>query len=309
MEINPKNLKVDQEKTEMIAEKISETKQLETIWRKKQNPEINIWWYDRLVHKMEPNRIAFFDDRENTISIKIWRWDYLQFNHQKIWDDTTKDEKISNIQLTDKSVERDEIEAKKHFFINKSYRFSFDFFVPEDFPIIDNRLVIWQWKQQFMEWTKNNPVIAQRFRNWKYSISFNVNWDPKGNWWNNVVCELDKKEILWKRIKSVYEIKFSENEDGYVKIRHNWNFLREYHWKVSSSSKKYPIWEYYKDNFFFKFWLYKDTYEKRLLELRNEEKTEENKIKINDLEKATDNEKNWKLMTIYFKNYKVEEIG
>lgn len=305
----PQNLKIDHQKTKMIAEKISETKQLEIIWRKPQKPEINIWEYDRFVHKMESNRITFFDDEENTIAIKIWRWDYLQFNHEKIFDDAVKEEKITNIQLWDKSVERAEIETKEHYYLGKSYKFSFDFFIPEDFPIVDNRLVIWQWKQQFMEWTKNNPIIAQRFRNWKYSISFNVNWDPKGNWWNDIVCTLDKNEVLWKRIKSVYEIRFSENEDGYVKIRHNENLLREYNWKVSSSGKEYPIWTYYKDNFFFKFWLYKDTYEKRLLELKNEKFTEENKQKTKALEKAIDEENNWKLMTIFFKNYNVKEIG
>lgn len=292
MDNNPQDLKIDQERTSMIADQISNIKR----------PETKIWWYDRLIHKMEPNRITFFDDAESTISIKIWRWDYLQFNNQQISDNNIKKEKIDNLELWDKSVERDEIEFKKHFDLDKSYKFSFDFFVPEDFPIIDNRLVLGQWKQQFEEWTYNNPIIAQRFRNGKYTISFNSTWNPK--WWvNNKICELDAKEILGKRTKAEYEIRFSEHDDWYVKIRHNLKLLWEYTGRVSSSSTEYPIWKYYKDNFFFKFWLYRDTYQKRLLELKNEEVTDENKQKIKTLEKVIEDENNGKLMTIFFKNY------
>ncbi|AHB41762.1 hypothetical protein P148_SR1C00001G0976 [candidate division SR1 bacterium RAAC1_SR1_1] len=309
MEILPQNLKINHKKTAMIAEKISETKQLEIIGKKTQNPEINIWGYDRLIHKMEPHRITFFDDEESTIEIKIGRGDYLQFNNEKIWDDKLKEEKIKGVKTGDKSVERAEIEGKEHFLLGKSYRFNFEFFIPENFPIIDNRLVIGQWKQQFEEGTKNNALIAQRFRNGKYTISFNPTGDPKGNGGNVNICELNAKDVLGKRIQTEYEIRFSEDEDGYIKIRHNGNFLWEYHGKVSSSSKEYPVGKYYKDNFFFKFGLYKDSYEKRLLELENEEQTDENHKKIEALKKAIDDENNGKLMTVYFKNYKVEEIG
>ena len=308
MDDNLGKVNINHNKTDIIRQQIEKETQLEILGKTEKRPETKLWWYDRLIHKMEVNRIIVFDDQEETIKLSIWKWDYLQFNNQKIWGKEEREEKITNITLSDKSLERSEIETKDHYYLNRSYRFKFDFFIPEDFPIIDNRLVIWQRKQQFMEWTKNNPIIAQRFRNWKYSISVNLNWDPKSNWWNNIVCELDKKEILWKRINSIYEIRFSENEHGYIKIRYNGNLLREYNWKVSSSSSEYPIWEYYKDYFFFKFWLYRDTYQKRLLELENGEDTLENSEKIDSIELAIKNENEWKLMSIYFKNYRVEEI-
>lgn len=308
MDDNLEILKINHKKTDSIREKIEKETELEILGKTQKRPETKLWWYDRLIHKMEANRIIVFDDKEETIKLSIWKWDYLQFNNQKIWEKKEREDKITHMILSDKSLERSEIETKNHYYLEKSYRFNFDFFISEDFPIIDNRLVIWQWKQQFMEWTKNNPIIAQRFRNWKYSISVNFNWDPKGNWWNTIVCELDKKEMLWKRIHSTYEIRFSENEHGYIKIRHNWNLLREHHWKVSSSNSEYPIWKYYKDDFFFKFWLYRDTYENRLLELKNSEDTVENREKIKTIELAIKDENEWKLMSIYLKNYRVEEI-
>lgn len=308
MENNPEKLQVNNEKTLAIYEKIAESKQWELEWKKWPRPEVKLWWHDWLVHKMEPNRLTFFDDEETTIAIKIWRWDYLQFNYEKIWDNKQREEKLANIILSDTSLERAEIEDKEHYYLGKTYTFMFDFFIPEDFPIVDNRLVIWQWKQQFEEWVKNKPLIAQRFRNWKYTISFNAHWDPKIKWGDMTICTLDTKDVMWKWITAEYEIKFSETNDGYIKIHHNWTLLWEYHGKISSSDEAYPVWKYYKDNFFFKFWLYKDTYEKRVLELKNQEHTWENQKKIEALEKAIQDEKNGKLMTIYFKNYKVQEI-
>ncbi len=308
MEINPITLKIDYKKTTDVSEKIAESKQWEIEWKKWPRPETILWWHNWLIHKMEPNRLIFFDDKENTIAIKIWKWDYLQFNYEKIWDNKLREEKLANMVLSDTSLERAEIEAKDHYSLGKKYKFTFDFFIPEDFPIVDNRLVIWQWKQQFEKWIKNRPIIAQRFRNWKYTILLNVHWNPKIKWGDITVCMLDAKDILWKWIAAEYEIRFSENDDGYVKIRHNWVFLYEYRGKTSSSDKEYQIWKYYKDDFFFKFWLYKDTYKKRILELKNEKTTEENKEKIETLTKAIEDENSWKLMTIFFKNYKVEEM-
>jgi hypothetical protein len=41
--------------------------------------------------------------------------------------------------------------AKEKFDMDKSYHFSFDFFLPKNFPIIDDRLIIGQWKQSGKE--------------------------------------------------------------------------------------------------------------------------------------------------------------
>jgi hypothetical protein len=49
---------------------------------------------------------------------------------------------LANIIVSDTSLERAEIEDKEHYSLGKAYKFMFDFFIPEDFPIVDNRLVI-----------------------------------------------------------------------------------------------------------------------------------------------------------------------
>ena len=308
MNDNLGKLNINHNKTDILRQQIEEETQLEILAKTEKRPETKLWWYDRLIHKMEANRIVVFDDQEETIKLSIWKWDYLQFNNQKIWGKEERENKITHITLWDKSVERSEIEDKEHYYLNKTYRFKFDFFIPEDFPIIDNRLVIGQWKQSFYPWTKDSPLIAQRFRNWKYSISFNINENPNWKVNNDKIYEVAADELLWKRTQAQYEIKFSEQESWYIKIRHNTILIWEYTGKVSGSSPEYPVWKYYKNNFFFKFWLYRDTYEKRLLELKNSENTLENSEKIKAIELAIKHESEWKLMSIYLKNYRVEEI-
>jgi hypothetical protein len=271
-----------------------------------QRPELRIWKKKLQFDKTEPDKITIFDDDKNTFQIKIWEWDILQVNNKEIFDDTEKAWIIDSLKLEDSASERSEVQDKEKFDLNKTYKFTFDFYIPNDFPIIDNRLVIWQRKQVAKDWVNQNPLIAQRFRNWKYSISLNNNWDPKWKVGNKTIYELDAEDILWKRISAEYQIKFSENEDWFIKIKHNWKTILEHHWKVSSSSQTYAIWEYYEDKFYFKFWLYRDNYKKRLLEINNEEQTDENKIKA--IKQAINEEGNWKLMTILFRNYNTEKI-
>jgi hypothetical protein len=47
----------------------------------------------------------------------------------------------------------------------ESHEYRFSLYVPPEFPIVDRRLVIGQWKQACTDCSKNrSPIIAQRFR-------------------------------------------------------------------------------------------------------------------------------------------------
>lgn len=275
-------------------------------------PEIKInettWQCD----KSEPGRIEIQEENEEIIiKMQTKTWDILQINDIQVYDDTLKKDKINNLTVEDKASERTEIQDKEKFELWKLYRFSFDFKIPENFPIIDNRLVIGQWKQRASQnWASNNPIIAQRFRNGKYSIWFNNTGDPKGKKGNTLVGEkIDAENILGRRIHAEYEIKFSEQKDWYITIKHDGNLIWEFHWKTSSSSQEYPVWTYYENKFYFKFGLYKDNYKKRVIELKSEEDNEDNRKKIKAIKKAQEDENNGNPMTIYFKNYSANFIG
>ncbi len=57
--------------------------------------------------------------------------------------------------------ERAELDSGKHALLDQQIRYRFSVLVPDDFPIVDNRLVIAQWKQ---DGVSGSPVVAQRFR-------------------------------------------------------------------------------------------------------------------------------------------------
>ncbi len=65
------------------------------------------------------------------------------------------------------ATERAEIQEANglwsHF--GESWEYRFSMYVPPDFPIVDRRLVIGQWKQACVDCNKDrSPIIAQRFR-------------------------------------------------------------------------------------------------------------------------------------------------
>ncbi len=57
-------------------------------------------------------------------------------------------------------TERAELDSGKFALLGSSVWYGFSFLVPEDFPVVDNRLVIAQWKQDGAE----SPLVAERFR-------------------------------------------------------------------------------------------------------------------------------------------------
>ncbi|MHC4831354.1 MAG: polysaccharide lyase, partial [Planctomycetota bacterium] len=57
--------------------------------------------------------------------------------------------------------ERAELDSGKHDLLDREVRYRFSFLLPPDFPVVDTRLVIAQWKQ---DGVAGSPTVAQRFR-------------------------------------------------------------------------------------------------------------------------------------------------
>lgn len=64
-------------------------------------------------------------------------------------------------------TERTELDSRKHPFLGQTIEFSYSLMIPEDFPILDNRLVISQIKQEGVI----GPLVAQRFRNGHHHLT------------------------------------------------------------------------------------------------------------------------------------------
>lgn len=64
--------------------------------------------------------------------------------------------------------ERAELDSGKHPFLGRTIRYQFSILIPSDFPQIENRLVIAQFKQKSYH---NGPIVAQRFRGGRHYLS------------------------------------------------------------------------------------------------------------------------------------------
>ena len=73
------------------------------------------------------------------------------------------------------ATERDELMEAWWLFghAGRAYRYSFSLYLPADFPIVPQRLVLAQWKQ-VCEWTRcrpQNPVLAIRYQNGELTVT------------------------------------------------------------------------------------------------------------------------------------------
>jgi hypothetical protein len=133
---------------------------------------------------------------------------------------------------------------------HRNYSYSFSIFLPSDFPIVPTRLVIAQWKQNCSgNCDPDNPVIALRYQSGEFQITLQTG--PE----RTTLYSLSDN-ILNKWMDFRFDLRFSRNNDGYVK---GWLNNREIlNFKgVTAYSSVYG----YADpgNFYFKIGLYRDT--------------------------------------------------
>jgi Polysaccharide lyase len=89
------------------------------------------------------------------------------------------------------------------------YRFSF--LIPPGFPVVDNRLVIAQWKQYSVS---GSPLFAERFRNGAHDLTIRLG---DSAWGRRKSYSLPAIEFgRWNDM--VYHIRFSRGDDGLVEV-------------------------------------------------------------------------------------------
>ncbi len=147
--------------------------------------------------------------------------------------------------------ERAELREKNELMINENERciYSFSLFIPNDFPIVETRLVIAQWKQNCSgNCDPDNPVIAVRFESGRLFITlqnsferktlFEYSGNPTGKW-------LDFK----------FDVCFSRTGSGILKVDLNNQKIIEFKGITAYSEKYgYPA----GGKFYFKTGLYRD---------------------------------------------------
>ena len=155
---------------------------------------------------------------------------------------TLKKGMLEQVGSDGKVTERAELkERHKHCAnLGETHLYKFSFFLPTDFPVIDTRLVIGQWKQD----GSNNPVVSQRLSKGRFQIVLSNRFGKK------VIFELSREEtktLFGRWVDVSYKIKFDKlGSINYTFADHEGSYNGEVYYPTD------------KPNFYFKFGLYRD---------------------------------------------------
>lgn len=148
--------------------------------------------------------------------------------------------------------ERDELMEAEHLWsqTGRTYQYSFSLYLPKDFPIVDSRLVIAQWKQ-LCEWSScrpDNPVVAIRYVGGELFITRK---NDKGD--EVLYQSLGEMRGRWLDFRFVNH--FSQEEDGAIDGWMNGQQIVHYRGVTAyRAARGYPAHGF----FFFKTGLYRD---------------------------------------------------
>jgi hypothetical protein len=133
---------------------------------------------------------------------------------------------------------------------HRDYSYSFSIFLPSDFPIVPTRLVIAQWKQNCSgNCDPDNPVLALRYQSGEFQVTLQTG--PE----RTTLYSLSDN-ILNKWMDFRFDLRFSRNNDGYVKGWINKREIVDFK-GVTAYSSVYGYAD--QGNFYFKIGLYRDT--------------------------------------------------
>jgi hypothetical protein len=152
-------------------------------------------------------------------------------------------------------TERDELLQISSYAPTESlkYEYQFSMFLPEDFPVVDRRLVIAQWKQycaggEQSLCSDDSPVLAIRYVAGKLYITLQT--DSGVNKLYNLNDEIRNRWLDFK-----FQIRFSRQNDGEIYAFLNDKEIINYKGVTSYSEKHgYPA----KSRYYFKMGLYRD---------------------------------------------------
>jgi hypothetical protein len=149
--------------------------------------------------------------------------------------------------------ERDELMEAPRFWSQsgRTYEYSFSLYLPHDFPIVDTRLVIAQWKQ-LCEWPggcrPDNPVLAVRYVSGVLSITRKTDA-------GEVTTYTSHGEMRGRWLDFRFVTRFSQDSDGAIDGWMNAQRIAQYRGVTAyRAARGYPAHGF----FFFKMGLYRD---------------------------------------------------
>lgn len=125
----------------------------------------------------------------------------------------------------------------------ESHEYGFSMYLPPDFPIVDTRLVIGQWKQACQDCSKNrSPIVAQRFRGGVFFVTIETSQGRK-------IIYQHRQSILGQWLDLRYRIRYEWSE-GAVTMWLNGGRVAEYRGPLGYPDDPPEV--------YFKFGLYRD---------------------------------------------------
>ena len=104
-----------------------------------------------------------------------------------------------------------ELDSGRRPFLHRDVWVGFSFLIPSGFPVVDNRLVIAQWKQRG---GSEGPLVAQRFRNGEHYLTIRI---PIAA--SEETRRFPLPQITFGRWNDmIYHVRFSANMDGCVEV-------------------------------------------------------------------------------------------
>lgn len=256
----------------------------------------------RSLRKVRPGRLKLLNENgEQYASIQCKAWDCPE-------DETERDELW---------LENENGESKNDDFeFNKPYNYKFSFRIPENFPLSPTRLIIWQWKFNRLDNSDENkgpsPILAQRIKkiDWKYYLV--ITDSHREQIWEKIPFD----DIKGKWVDMEYKIKFSDKEgvESSVEIMANieWKKVNIFKWsyEIRDEENKLKLNPGKPHTWYFKFGLYRDSYDYAIKKLKKDSKLsrKEKKIWKQEIEKAQSSE-NETPMEIHFKGFSMEELN
>ena len=111
-------------------------------------------------------------------------------------------------------LERAELQESRRLWSveDSAYEYSFSVFVPQDFPIVSNRLVIAQWKQfcPVDECTPGNPTLAIRYQAGELFIAKQITAEKE-------VLYQTRDDIRNRWLDFRFQVRFSRSRSGRIK--------------------------------------------------------------------------------------------
>lgn len=258
----------------------------------------------RSLRKVRPGRLKLLNENDEqyaSIQCKSWDCPEERTERNELW--------LRNYNWESKNDDNDDFE------FNKPYNYKFSFRIPENFPLSPTRLVIWQWKFNRQHRTENkgpSPILAQRIQkiDWKYYLV--ITDSHKNQLWEKIPFN----DIKGKWVDMEYKIKFSDKEDveSSVEIMSNieWKKVNIFKWsyEIRDEENKLKLNPDKPHTWYFKFGLYRDSYDYAIKKLKKDSKLsrKEKKIWKQEIEKAQSSE-NETPMEIHFKGFSMEELN